>query len=184
MQNKVKTLLPFLACVLIMIPLYIILHEGGHSFIAILCGAKITKFRILGASITSVGGDYNQFTSSLMNAFGMLLPVLSAFLYMLLYNSKKESILYRVFSFFFCLAPISSLLAWVVIPVIYIWGDAPASDDVTKFLNTSAIYPLWVTLGALLLLSFLLLFAWHKKIFQNYIQAMKSLGVRNDSTQA
>ncbi|MDE7310746.1 MAG: M50 family metallopeptidase [Eubacterium sp.] len=36
--------------------LYIFLHEGGHALVAVLCGAKITSFSIIGAHTSATGG--------------------------------------------------------------------------------------------------------------------------------
>ena len=49
MNLKVKKILSLFASILILIPLYVALHEGGHALTAVLCGARITQFRILGA---------------------------------------------------------------------------------------------------------------------------------------
>ena len=51
MNLKIKKILSLFAGILILIPLYVALHEGGHAnrYTYSLCGARITQFRILGA---------------------------------------------------------------------------------------------------------------------------------------
>lgn len=120
MNLKVKIILSLFISLILVIPIYILLHEGGHSLIAVLCGAKITKFSILGAYMSYEGGSFTPITLSLSNVAGMLLPVLAAVVYMLAYRNQAASILYRIFSFLFVLVPTGSILAWVLVPV-YIW---------------------------------------------------------------
>lgn len=174
MQDKYKISLSLLGSVLI-IPLYIILHEGGHSLLAILCGARITKFSIVSAYISYDGGKFNTFTLSLLNLAGMLLPLILSFFYLLFYRKDNKSVVYRVLSFFFGLIPSFSLIAWIVIPITYLYGKAPLYDDVTKFLNTSGVYPLWVTFASIILLLAMIILAWHKHMIQNYVMTIRLL---------
>jgi hypothetical protein len=46
---------------------------------------------------------------------------------------------------------LNTLLAWVMIPALYIIGNAPASDDVTHFLQSSGVPPLLLALVAVIL---------------------------------
>ncbi len=175
MKNKTKAYVSLLASIAIALPLYILIHESGHAMIAILCGARITNFSILQAHVISEGGTYNAFTSSLQSAAGMLLPLLCLFLYILVYNQHKESIFYRILSTFLFIVPVGSTFAWMLIPAMYTHGDAPAGDDVTKFLKESQINPFLLILCILLLDAGLILLAKHKKLFSNYQQTIKSL---------
>lgn len=68
--------------------LYILLHELGHTLVAIACGAKITDFSIMRAKMSYVGGDFNQIMESLFNVAGMLLPVLVCLMFILFFNRK------------------------------------------------------------------------------------------------
>ena len=58
-----------------------------------------------------------------------------------------------MFSFFTGLVPISSLLAWVIIPFVYLNGTAPPNDDCTKFLMSFSqiANPLFVSAAALVI---------------------------------
>ena len=49
MNPAAKKILSLFASLIIAIPLYIFLHEGGHALTALLCGAKITQFSIMAA---------------------------------------------------------------------------------------------------------------------------------------
>lgn len=103
----------------------------------------------------------------------MLLPVLVSILYSLTYRSRIKSIFYRIFSFLFILIPAGSILAWVIVPVLYLLGQAPQTDDAAKFIDSSGLSPWVVLLGAILLFACCLFLAWKKKIVQNYWAAVK-----------
>ncbi len=173
MNLKVKIILSLFISLILVIPIYILLHEGGHSLIAVLCGAKITKFSILGAYMSYEGGSFTPITLSLSNAAGMLLPVLTAVVYMLTYRNQAASILYRIFSFLFVLVPTGSILAWVLVPVLYLAGWAPPNDDVTKFINHSGLSPWMVLFAAIILFACCLFIAWKKKIIQRYWETVR-----------
>jgi hypothetical protein len=173
MNLKVKIILSVFINFILIFPIYILLHEGGHSLIAALCGAKITKFSILGAYMSYEGGAFTPITLSLFHVAGMLLPVLASVVYMLTYRDNAASIPYRTFSFFAVLVPIFSILAWVLVPVLYLAGQAPPNDDVTKFINHSGLSPWMVLFAAVLLFTFCILTAWKKKIIQTYWKTIR-----------
>ena len=176
MNLKVKKILSLFASIIFIIPVYIILHEGGHTLIAVLCGAQITKFSILGAYMTYEGGTFTAMTLSLFHISGMLLPVLVSIVYMLTYQNKINRIFYRIFSLISLLIPVCSILAWVIIPILYLFDKAPQNDDATKFIDSSGLSPWAVLLGAVTLFGCCLFIAWKKKIIQNYWATLK-LGV-------
>lgn len=161
-------LIAALSAVLAVYLLYVILHEAGHSLIAILCGAKITRFSIADAAMSYEGGVFTPVTSSLLNAAGMLLPVLVSLVAMLFYSVKITNVFYRVFYFIFSLTSVFASLAWVFIPFFYMFGSAPAGDDVTKFLDNSGMNPWLVSFLALLILSAGILLSLKKRIIQSY----------------
>lgn len=76
MDLNTRKILSLFASILFTIPVYIILHEGGHALIALSCGARITEFSILGAYMRYGGGTFTALTLSLFYIAGMLLPVL------------------------------------------------------------------------------------------------------------
>lgn len=158
------------------VPLYIVLHEGGHALIAVLCGARITEFSVTGAYMRYEGGIFTAAALSLFHIAGMLLPALAAILYMLAYRSRGKGLFYRIFSLIFLLMPVCSILAWVIVPVLSLLNRAPQSDDAAKFLASSGLNPWAVLSGAAILFSCCLLIAWKKKIPQNYWAAIRSEG--------
>ena len=174
MNPAAKKLLSLFASILIAVPLYILLHEGGHGLVEVLCGARITDFSILGAYMRYEGGVFSPLALSLFHAAGMLLPVLLSVVYMLAYRTERTGVFYRIFSFVSLLIPVGSLLAWVIVPVLYMAGQVPPDDDVTKLISSSGLSPWIVLLGAIALFAVCLSIAWRKKILQNYWTAVKS----------
>ena len=82
---------------------------------------------------------------------------------------------YRMFSYIFSLMPICSLFAWVIIPFVYMQGNAPAGDDVSKFLYNFShdFHPLLVSAAAVLIISAGIILIMKKDIFKNFISEMK-----------
>lgn len=175
MNLKVKIILSLFISLILVIPIYILLHEGGHSLIAVLCGAKITKFSILGAYMSYEGGSFTPITLSLSNVAGMLLPVLAAVAYMLTYRDNIKSTRYRICSYLFLIAPVCSVLSWILVPILYLAGKAPQNDDVSKFIHNSGISPWVVMFGATVVFCGCVFIAWKKRIIQNYWAVIKGL---------
>lgn len=177
-MNKQKLLiLSVFGSVILVMFFYIVLHESGHCLVAIFCGARITEFSILGAHMSYEGGTFNSITLPLLNAAGMLMPVIVSGAYIAFYSNKRDSIFYRIYSFMFALIPFFSLIAWIFVPILYMRGTAPAADDVTQFINNSGLNPWIVCLTAGIMLFCGVFFAWKKRILQNYWEACR--GVRS-----
>ena len=151
MDLNTRKILSLFASILFTIPVYIILHEGGHALIALSCGARITEFSILGAYMRYGGGTFTALTLSLFYIAGMLLPVLISIAYLLLYRDAAQSVFYRIFSFLFPLILTAPALAWGIVPLLYLSDQAPPGDDVTGFIESSGASPWAVLLGAVLL---------------------------------
>lgn len=173
MNEKTKNILLLFLSLVVVVPLYIFLHEGGHALVAVLCGDRITDFSILQAHMSSEGGVYQPVTSALLYAGGMLLPVIIAAIYILLYRKENEKPFYRIFSCLFVISSVYSVGAWIFVPILYLNGSAPVGDDVTQFLNVSGMNPIAVIVLAALILGFLTFLAWRRKIFQNYLAIFK-----------
>ena len=141
MDLNTRKILSLFASILFTIPVYIILHEGGHALIALSCGARITEFSILGAYMRYEGGTFTALTLSLFYIAGMLLPVLISIAYMLLYRDAAQSVFYRIFSFLFPLILTAPALAWGIVPLLYLSDQAPPGDDVTGFIESSGCCP-------------------------------------------
>ena len=170
-MDKVKKVLYVFASALLSIILYIILHEGGHMIVMLSAGATITDFSILTAHVSGVGGNYTNASDLWLQANGALLPVIVSFIYTLFYKKESRSMFYHIFSYMFCLIPVGSLFAWVIIPFVYMQGNAPAGDDVTKFLYnfTHDYHPLLVSAVAVLIIAVGIILMIKKEIIKTYI---------------
>ena len=173
MNPKVKKILYLLFSLIISLPAYIILHEGGHALVAVLCGARITEFSLIGAYMSYDGGVFSPAMYSLFHCAGMLLPVMAAIIYMLAYRASG-GLFCRIFSFVFLLLPFGSILSWVFVPILYMAGCAPQSDDVTKFIISSGFEPWVVATVAVLLFAGCALLTVYKRVIQNWWDAVKS----------
>ena len=175
MDNKVKKVLYVFASALLAIFLYIILHEGGHMIVMLSAGATITDFSILTAHVSGVGGNYTNVSDLWLHANGALLPVIVSFVYMLFYKKESRSMFYHIFSYMFCLITVGSLFAWVIIPFVYMQGNAPAGDDVTKFLYnfTHDYHPLFVSGAATLIIVVGIILMIKKEVVKKYVFEIK-----------
>ena len=169
--KKAKKAVCVFISVLLVILLYVILHEGGHMIVMLSAGATITDFSILTAHVSGVGGNYTNVSDLWLHANGALLPVIVSFVYMLLYKKESKSMFYHMFSYLISIMPIFSLLAWVIIPFAYMQGNAPAGDDVTKFLYnfTHDYHPLFVSGVAALVIAVGIIVMMKKEIINTFI---------------
>lgn len=168
MNVKIKIFLYLLASACVIVPLYILCHEGGHALVALLCGARITNFSIIGAFVSSEGGNYNVVTRGLLHSAGMLMPVLISIIYMSFYKREKASAFYRLCSFLFVMGFSMPVAVWILVPVLYLMGKAPVGDDVTQFLDATGMQPALLMAAAAVLLAGSILLAWHRGIISNY----------------
>lgn len=160
----------FLRMVPLFLILYIVLHEAGHCIVAASCGARITEFNISQAYVNYEGGEFSDAKKMMLHAGGVMFPLILSYINMLIYPRSTESQRYRVFSFGFSAVSLSCLAAWIVIPFIYMFGDPPQNEDVTKFLNVSSKYtsPIAVTAGAALLITLGIGLMAKKGIIRNF----------------
>lgn len=175
MEPKKKKIIEVLVSAVVVLILYIFLHEMGHCIVAIACGATITDFSILTAHMSSVGGNYTNLSDLWLNANGALFPLIVTYVYMLFYDKKRENSFYRILSYFIAIIPACSLLAWVFIPIVYMTGNAPVGDDVTKFLYnfSSGYHPIYVSIAALLLIAVSVTIMVKKQILHNAMAETK-----------
>lgn len=175
MVNKVKRASYLLISLLIGLFLYILLHELGHLIVMLYAGAKIIDFSIFTAHVTAVGGNYSNLLDLWCHANGMLFPVIVSLVYMLFYKKGNSSSFYHIFSYVVLLPSVCSGLAWVVIPFIYIQGNAPAHDDVTMFLNnfTQKYHPLIVSVAAMFIIAVSAVIMVKKGIIKNFIAEIR-----------
>ena len=157
MSSQTRKIGYLIVAVLVSMFMYTFLHEFGHLIIALLCGSTITEFSIVSSHVSFTGGNYNDFRLMVLHVSGIMLPVLVVFVYLLFYKDYK-CMFYQMFSYIFCIMPVCSLLAWVILPITYLFNQAPVYDDVTKFLDvfTMWYHPLVISLVALMLIIILL----------------------------
>ena len=157
--------------------LYIWLHELGHAIVLWSVGADITEFSIFEAHVLYAGGNWTDISDLWMHLNGAFFPVVVSVIWMLLYQRGIRNRIYRIFSVFEVIIPLSSALAWVTIPILYMQGLAPEDDDVTKFLyNFTFVYPAWtVCLVTFLVLVFCIFFAIKKGIFNNMAEEIRQV---------
>lgn len=67
------------------------------------------------------------------------------------------------------------LFAWIFLPFAYVNGNAPAADDVTKFLNNFSrnYHPLLVSLVAMVIVGSGVALILKKRMFQNFIAEIR-----------
>lgn len=179
MRNKVKKFLLLLTAAILMLIIYIILHELGHLIVMLSAGATIIDFSIVTAHVTATGGEYTNLSDLWLNANGAFLPVFTAYIYMFFYKSSNENSFYRIFSYMIAVLPTASMFAWLIIPFIYIGGNAPQNDDVTKFLDNFShdFHPFIVSAVAAMMIGIGLALMIKKRIIHNFIAEVRQ---RND----
>ena len=177
MKKKALFFRDLFLSVLLILFLYILIHETGHLIVMLCAGAKITSFSILTAHVSGEGGNYTDTSDLWLHANGAFLPVLVSYVWMLFYRKDIRNSFYRIFSWFVCLVPASSLLAWVFIPFLWMKGNAPVNDDVTNFLFnfSQSHHPLLVSLGAIVLIAVSVVLAVRKQVVKNMFETVRSV---------
>ncbi len=130
---------------------YTSLHEGGHALAGLFFGGQIGEFDVnflsLGAHV-NIAGEFTRAQNAVINVSGAGLPFL-VWLVLILALPKKTGLLVQWTKFIASAGTLCSLLAWVVIPFLYLRDNAPAGDDVTRFIANSGLPALLVAFTAL-----------------------------------
>jgi hypothetical protein len=128
--------------------IYTFLHEAGHAIVGLAFGQSLTEFNVsfwdFSAHVGMAGGELSQAQLAIQAIAGVTLPLLVWIIFIGLVP-RKASFLLETLKLVSSLALLNTLLAWIVIPVLYIFGKAPSSDDVTNLLRYSQIPPLLLT---------------------------------------
>jgi membrane-associated protease RseP (regulator of RpoE activity) len=146
----------------LLLSVYVTLHEAGHALAAYLFGGKITHFSInLFDARVGYSGNLSSLQKSIIHVAGFGLPyILWLFSIIIIPANTGKKIIenIKVHS----VVIIGTLLPWIVIPILYLSGNAPPGDDVTNFLEISSFNSL---LLALIFLSLLVVsfYIWWKK---------------------
>lgn len=159
---------------LLVIPVYIFLHELGHLLVMVASGDKILSFSIFTASVSGAGGHFTPATQSLLDLAGMGLPLLLSLIYLLFFfKDGRKGTFFRFYSALFVLVPIMSLLAWVMVPVEYFLGQTAGADDVIHFLSHSSVHPILLMVLSLVVFLTCLGLAWKKGVFGVWMEMLK-----------
>lgn len=122
-----------------------LLHELGHCIAVWISGGKVTGFHpfFWDAHMSFEGIADSPF----INISGSLLPILVALAVLLFYKRSEKFPWLNILAGVFC-TTIYSLLAWVVVPLVCLFGFYDPGDDITKFLNGTGFHPAAVALAA------------------------------------
>ncbi len=132
---------------------YTFLHEGGHALVGILSGERLTAFSFIDTNAhVSLDGNLTPFQEVVFNAAGVTLPLL-VWLVFILRVPKQSNLAVECLKMTASVMVLSTLTAWIALPVLFLFGKAPLSDDVTNFLRNSRLPPLTVTGFALMAFS-------------------------------
>ena len=170
MNKKIKSIGYILLSAGIVFFIYTLLHEFGHVVVMISVGA-----RIFTAHVSGDGGEYTSLSKMIESANGALFPLIISYIYILLYQKGNTKSLYRIFSYIVTLVPAASMLAWVIIPFVYLQGKAPINDDVTKFLTVFSknYHPLIVSAVAVIFIGISVVLMIKKRVIHNFIEEIK-----------
>lgn len=141
--TKMTPVAVLLFMVLFVLFMYTFLHEAGHALTGLAFGQELSEFNIdfwtFNAHV-ELHGDLSQTQRAIQSIAGAGLPLLIWFLSISIVP-RKAGLSLEVLKLVASMAVINTLLVWMIIPVLYLFGLAP-SDDVTYFLRYSQIQPL------------------------------------------
>ena len=153
-STNVQLVLLSLFILLFVFFLYAFLHEAGHAFTGLLFGQTLTEFNVrfwdFSAHVEMTGGESTPSQLAIQSVAGVSLPLLIWLLFINLVP-RRASFTLEVLKLISSMAVLNTLLAWIVIPILDIFGKAPPSDDVTHFLRFSQIHPLLLAFIAIIL---------------------------------
>jgi hypothetical protein len=133
--------------------LYTFLHEAGHALAGWFFGQSLTEFDVsfwdLSAHVGLAGGSLTQMELAVQSASGVVLPLLVWAIFISLVP-RRDSFILETLKLISSMVVVNTLLAWIVLPVLFLFGRAP-SDDVTNFLHYSQMPPLLLSFTALVL---------------------------------
>jgi len=153
MNHKVKTLISVLLFLPSYFLLYAFLHEAGHTLVILAYGGTIYDFVFwnFNAHVSSDNAVFTVFGEVLCNIAGMLLPTIIGAIALCFYKTRISFPGYHICYILGSVSLISSMIPWIIIPVISLFAAPPQGDDVTKFLYAVKVHPLFVSAGVLLL---------------------------------
>lgn len=131
--------------------IYTFLHESGHALAGLLFGQSLTEFSInflkWDAHVSMSGGGATPSQFAVQAMAGAALPLVIWVIFIRLVP-RRAAFLLEALKLVSSMLVLNTLLVWIVIPIFYAYGNAPASDDVTHFLSYSRMPPALLTLVA------------------------------------
>lgn len=176
MNQKLKTTICVFAFIPTYLLLYTLLHEGGHALVILAYGGTIDNFVLgLNAHVSAHGANFTTFGAALNHIAGMLFPTIIGAIAICFYKPKINFLSYHICYLYGSVALTFSMFAWVFIPIISLFTIPPQGDDVTKFINVVSVYPLFISLGALLLAAGFVFLASKKGVFRRIKELSSSI---------
>jgi hypothetical protein len=133
--------------------MYAFLHEAGHAIAGVLFGQSLTEFSVnfwnFNAHVGMTGGALKQTQLAIRAVAGASLPLLIWAVFMTVVPRNATFIL-ELLKLLSSMTVVNTLLPWIILPILFLFGKAPA-DDVTNFLLYSQITPIQLTVLALIL---------------------------------
>jgi hypothetical protein len=129
-----------------MLAAYTVLHEGGHAILGLLFGGTITAFDVSFWDLTAHVGLEGEFTTAqraLISLAGVGTPLL-VWAALLLASPREVNPVLSWLRTVGSLATINTLLAWAVLPLLYMQGQTPGDDSI-NFLRHTGASPLLVS---------------------------------------
>jgi len=146
---------------LVLLPLFILafvlftytfLHESGHALVGLLFGQTLTEFNVNFLNLDAyvgMAGSLTQSQLAIQSVAGAGLPLLIWFVFIRL-APRKAGFSLEVLKLVGTMTVLNTLLAWMILPILYLFGKAPP-DDVTNFLRYSQMPPLLLIVAAIVL---------------------------------
>jgi hypothetical protein len=156
-QTKTSSILLLIASVLFIFLFvfftYTFLHEAGHAIIGLAFGQSLTEFNVnfwdFSAHVGMRGEELTQSQLAIRSVAGASLPLLIWVAFISLVP-RNASFILEALKLISSMAVINTLLAWIILPVLFLLGKTPP-DDVTNFLRYSQMPPLLLMLTAIIL---------------------------------
>ena len=131
---------------------YTLTHEAGHAAVGMLFGQTLTSLRVNFLNLNAhvgLAGDLTPAQRAWQSIAGAGLP-LAIWLIFISGAPRRSSLLVEMLKCIASIAVLSTLLAWMILPVLYRFEQAPAGD-VSNFLVVSKVEPLLLSFCALVL---------------------------------
>lgn len=138
--------------------IYTFFHEAGHALIGLSFGQKLTNFDINIFNFNphiSMMGEITAPQRAIRSIAGSVFPLIIWVFFMLIVR-KKSNFLIEFLKFGSSISILFSTVVWVILPILYLFGNAPSGDDVTHFLNASQMNPILLSI----LSAIVCLFIW------------------------